>query len=228
MLNIEREKHIMGKLKEKQSIKLKEIVETLNISEATVRRDLNNLEIKGKIKRIHGGAVLIEKYEGDIVSKEKINIEGKELIGKKAIEYIREGDVIYLDAGTTVGKMIKYLKEKKVKVLTNGISHIPKLIKYGIETYLIGGKIKEKTSAIVGFSAVESLKKYSIDKAFIGANTVSKKGYGTPDSEEAIVKQCAIENSREIFFLCDSSKFTEESFIIFASLESGKLISDKK
>ncbi|MGL4687612.1 MAG: DeoR/GlpR family DNA-binding transcription regulator, partial [Fusobacteriaceae bacterium] len=117
---------------------------------------------------------------------------------------------------------------KKVRVLTNGISHIPELIKYGIETYLIGGKIKEKTSAIVGFSAVESLKKYSIDKAFIGANTVSEKGYGTPDSEEAIVKRCAIENSREIFFLCDSSKFKDESFITFAQLKCGKLITDKK
>ncbi len=226
MLNIERQKLIMDKLQKKHNIKLKEIVKDLNISEATVRRDLNELEIKGKIKRIHGGAILIKEYEHDITSKEKINIEGKESIGKKAVEYVKNGDIIYLDAGTTVGKMIKYLKEKKVKVLTNGISHIPELLKYGIETYLIGGKIKEKTSAIVGFSAVESLKKYNIDKAFIGANSVNEKGYGTPDSEEAIVKQCAIENSIKVFFLCDSSKFKEESFITFATLECGELITD--
>lgn len=226
MLNIERQKLIMDKLQKKHNIKLKEIVKDLNISEATVRRDLNELEIKGKIKRIHGGAILIKEYEHDITSKEKINIEGKESIGQKAVEYVKNGDIIYLDAGTTVGKMIKYLKEKKVKVLTNGISHIPELLKYGIETYLIGGKIKEKTSAIVGFSAVESLKKYNIDKAFIGANSVNEKGYGTPDSEEAIVKQCAIENSIKVFFLCDSSKFKEESFITFATLECGELITD--
>ncbi len=97
-----------------------------------VRRDLNFLEEKGKIKRVHGGAVLVENKEEDIVYKKMVYSDEKDIIGKKAAALVKNGDIIYLDAGSTTESVIKYLKEKEdIKVVTNGFTHIEELTKAG-------------------------------------------------------------------------------------------------
>ena len=159
-------------------------------------------------------------------TKGKMNVEHKKVIAKKASSYINDGDTIFLDAGTSVGYLINYLQDKNVTVITNGISHIPELLSLNIPTYLIGGKIKTTTSAIVGFDAVESLKRYNFSKAFIGSNSKSDKGYSTPDHEEAIIKKTAITQAASVYFLCDTSKHNTDSLINFASLEDGILIDE--
>ena len=229
MLNIQRYNTILDLIKNKKNIKLNELIEELKVSEATVRRDLNFLEEKGKIKRVHGGAVLVENKEEDIVYKKMVYSEEKDIIGKKAAALIKNGDIIYLDAGSTTESVIKYLKEKEdIKVVTNGFTHIEELTKAGVEAYIIGGKVKLKTGATVGATAVISLKNYNFDIAFIGANGITADGYSTPDPEEVIVKSEAIKRSKKVYFLCDSSKFKENSFMNFASLEDGILITDGK
>ena len=227
MLTIERYNLILELIKKKKNIKLNEITNELNISEATARRDLNFLEENGKIKRVHGGAVLVEVKEEDIDYKKYVNQEEKDKIGKKAASYIKNGDTIFLDAGSTTATIIKYLKDKEdIKVVTNGFTHIHELLKMGIETYLLGGKLKKKTGAIVGVFAVTNLKNYNFDIVFLGANGVTEEGYSTPDSEEALVKSEAINRGEKICFLCDNSKFNKKSFINFAPLNKGYLITD--
>ena len=113
MLNIQRYNTILELIKNKKNIKLNELIEELKVSEATVRRDLNFLEEKGKIKRVHGGAVLVENKEEDIVYKKMVYSDEKDIIGKKAAALVKNGDIIYLDAGSTTESVIKYLKEKE-------------------------------------------------------------------------------------------------------------------
>nr|WP_307776623.1 DeoR family transcriptional regulator [uncultured Cetobacterium sp.] len=128
MLNIERENAILELLKQKETVKIKEIMKELNISEATARRDLSALEKRELVKRVHGGAILIEKNsflkDLNVQYRKDICRDEKEKIAKFAASLVKDGSCIYLDAGTTSEKMIKYLKGKNIKIVTNGLSFI--------------------------------------------------------------------------------------------------------
>ncbi|MGL4868455.1 MAG: DeoR/GlpR family DNA-binding transcription regulator [Cetobacterium sp.] len=231
MLNIERENSILELLKEKEVIKIGHIVELLNISEATARRDLAQLEKKNLLRRVHGGAIQINSLDGhrdlNIKLRENINTSEKESIAKFAADFVENDSSIFLDAGTTTLCMIKHLKNLNIKVVTNGLNLINELEKYNIESFLIGGKIKSKTSCTVGFSAVQYLKTFNFHSVFIGVNALNLDGYSTPDFEEAMVKAEAISRCQNIFFLCDSSKINKNSFTIFSTIDKGLLITDK-
>ncbi|MGL4970793.1 MAG: DeoR/GlpR family DNA-binding transcription regulator [Cetobacterium sp.] len=231
MLNIERENSILELLKQKEIVKVQEIVELLKISEATARRDLATLEKKELIKRVHGGAILNNSLDTtkdfNIHFRRNLNKEEKEKIAQLAATFVKRDTCIFLDAGTTTLYMIKYLKNLNVKVVTNGLNLIDKLEKYNIESFLIGGKIKSKTSCTVGYSAVQYLKTFNFDSVFIGVNALNKDGYSTPSFEEAMIKSEAINRGKDVFFLCDHTKIGKSSFTIFSTLDKGTLITDK-
>nr|WP_241634655.1 DeoR/GlpR family DNA-binding transcription regulator [Fusobacterium gastrosuis] len=230
MLFQERISKIMDLLKEKETVSTIDIVRILNISEATARRDLAYLEKENKIKRIFGGATVnrIVKEEISIDMKKDVEIKAKNKIAKIASQFIDDGDCIYLDAGTTTHQLIDFLKEKKVKVVTNGLMHIEKLMKYDIETCIVGGKVKKKTKAIIGARAIEDLSDFSFDKAFMGANGIDESGYMTFDIEEALLKRKAIRQANRAFILADSTKFGIKYFSNIAKLEEATIITDKK
>ena len=154
------------------SIENSKIIKDLKISEATLRRDLAYLEKENKIKRVRGGAVLRKVARKEIEIKEKnTNKDSKKKIAQVAAQFISDGDYIYLDAGTTTYEIIDYIKGKDIKVVTNGIIHLERLIANDIETYLIGGRIKKSTLAIVGVKALRDLSEFRFDKAFILADS---------------------------------------------------------
>ncbi|MFC2424137.1 MAG: DeoR/GlpR family DNA-binding transcription regulator, partial [Fusobacterium polymorphum] len=189
----------------------------------------NHLEKEGKIKRVRGGAILKKVARKEIAIKEKnSNKDSKKKIAKLAAQFISDGDYIYLDAGTTTYEIIDYIKGKDIKVVTNGIIHLEKLIANDIETYLIGGRIKKSTLAIVGVKALRDLSEFRFDKAFIGINGINENGYSTHDIEEALIKKQAIDNSNKAFILADSSKFDIVYFANVAKLEEATIITDKK
>lgn len=232
MLSIERESFILKLLKEREIIKLNELTTLLNISEATARRDLTSLEKQGLIKRVHGGAILIindgETKDLAIQYRKNLNWNEKEKIAKSASNFLKPNTTIFLDAGTSTLALIKYLENKNIKVVTNGLNLIDELSKYSVESYLIGGKIKSSTSCVLGFSGVEYLKQFNFDMAFIGANAFDLEGYSTPDQDEAMIKKEVIERSKKVYFLCDNSKIDKKSFIYFSSLFKGCLITDRE
>ena len=229
MLKISRYELILELIKDKKNIKLEELIEKLNVSEATIRRDLTFLEEAGKIKRVHGGAILIDSKEESLIYKKEIHSEEKENIGKFAASLVERGSTIYLDAGTTVFAMIKYLAGiENIKVITNGLTHIDELNNKKIETYLIGGKIKMLTGALVGASAVLSIKNFNFDLAFIGANGIDIDGYSTPDSEEALIKNEVVMKADKAYLLCDESKLYKKCLINFCNLEDSYLVTNAK
>lgn len=230
MLGVERQNYIIQLLEEKKFLRLNELVGQLRASEATIRRDLNTLERKGRLLRIHGGAKLISGvvHEKGMLVKKTLHLKEKQKIAKLASQYLEDGQKIYLDAGTTVEALIPYLKERKnIEIITNGYSHLFHLLGKGIPTYVIAGKVKEKTQSLVGARAVLSLRDFYFDTAFLGANSMNEEGFMTPDPEEAIVKEAVVKRANKSYVLADSSKWEQELGIVFAKRGDVMLITEE-
>lgn len=229
MLTPERHQMILKLLQDRKTVKMKELVEATKASESTIRRDLSYLEEQKKLRRVHGGASIknAASEEPSLQEKRTVQLAEKQAIAEYAASLVRDGDSIFLDAGSTAYEMIPLLAQKNVLVVTNGLSHLETLTSYDIETYVVGGRIKRKTRAVIGAHAVESLKQYRFDKSFLGINGVHpKEGFTTPDPEEAVVKNTALQLSGETFILADASKFNEITFAKVADIQDAVIISD--
>ncbi|WP_226677196.1 DeoR/GlpR family DNA-binding transcription regulator [Rossellomorea aquimaris] len=229
MLTEERHRIILDLLREKEAIKIQDIVDATNASESTIRRDLTQLEDEKFLKRVHGGASRLQGKlkELSVSEKSSRNFHEKQVIGQYAASLVEEGDCIYLDAGTTTLSLIDHLPDSDIVVVTNGLTHGEALIQKGFKTYMIGGCIKPVTKAMVGSGAIESLRQYRFDKAFMGANGVHEEyGFTTPDPEEAQVKRLAIELAREAMFLTDGTKFGEIAFSKIVDLDRAMIITN--
>lgn len=227
MLTTERHEIIVQLLKEKQTITLKDIMDATPASESTIRRDLTELETQGKLVRIHGGATISERKLQELTFSEKSakSLQEKVRIAKYAASLVQKEDCIYLDAGTTVIQMVPFLADKDIVVVTNGLTHVDALIEQGITTYLTGGLMKTKTSAVIGQQAIQSLNNYRFDKCFLGVNGFhSVYGYTTPDPEEAGVKQAASALAQETYVLADGAKYNKTSFAKISDLQNAQLI----
>ncbi|ASK61447.1 DeoR family transcriptional regulator [Virgibacillus phasianinus] len=227
MLTNERHTIILKLLTEQQTITTQDIHEATAASESTIRRDLTDLENQHKLQRIHGGATLTEKklQEYSIAEKSTRNLQEKQMIAKHASQLIQDEDCIFLDAGTTTLQLIPYLKDKQVVVVTNGLTHVDLLTEHGITTYLTGGFIKQKTSALIGTQAIQSLENYRFDKCFLGVNGFHLEfGYTTPDPEEANVKQKASSLAKSTYVLADHTKLDRVSFAKIGDVSSATLL----
>ena len=135
MLTEERFHKILSVLNEKKAVTVNELVALLNTSESTIRRDLNALANLGKLNKVHGGAVVIDKNltteEKDVKTKHDLNREDKISIAKFSASLIEKGDFVYIDAGTTTEILAEYIEEKEATYVTNGIVHAKKLIEKG-------------------------------------------------------------------------------------------------
>ncbi|MEW9500898.1 DeoR/GlpR family DNA-binding transcription regulator [Jeotgalibacillus marinus] len=230
MLTDERFALILERVKQQDVVKIQELVDVIGVSESTIRRDLTELENKKYIKRVHGGAKLLKGklQEPSVPEKSFKSSQEKKKIAQFASSQVEEGDCIFIDAGTTTQQMIGFLPDKEIVVVTNGLMHIEQLLQRGIKTYLIGGYIKPRTNAMIGRGALDSMKAYRFDKAFMGTNGVHfESGYTTPDPEEAQVKELAISLSRETYVLADDSKVGEIAFSKFGNTEDAVLITNE-
>ncbi len=230
MLTNERHDYILQLLEEKRTVKLQELVEKTDSSESTLRRDLTELESMGKLERVFGGATLPIRnlQEPSIADKSTRNLKGKMSISAYAASLVKEGDSVFLDAGTTTLQMIPLLKEKNAVVVTNGLPLAVALSEAGITAYLTGGLLKQRTGAFVGAGALTALGSYHFDICFLGANGFHVDyGYTTPDPEEAAIKKKASEHARKTYVLADHSKMNQVSFATIMELQYASLIVDQ-
>lgn len=229
LLTEERHNLILDILSKKGIVKIDTLVSLTDTSESTIRRDLTYLESIHALKRIHGGASLLKSRYTELSYTDKLdkNINEKEMIAEYAASLIQAGDSLYLDAGTTTFEMIKYIDKPNIAVVTNGLKHIDALVDKGINAYILGGKVRTITKAITGMDALISLGRFRFDKAFMGINGVHiEYGFTTPDTEEALLKESAINLSKEAYILADESKFGEVAFYKVADLSKAKIITN--
>lgn len=230
MLTEERKQKILALLEEDGIVKLHPLIALLDTSESTVRRDLQELEDAGLLERIHGGAKKLTAlgFEPKMQDKEQLHASEKKMIARYAASLVKEGDVIYLDAGSSTLALIGELPQNlKIKVVTNSVKHAARLIDAQIETIIIGGTIKLSTNATFGSDSLQQLGQYQFNRAFLGTNGIDlTAGLTTPDPEEAILKRTAIENSGAAYVLADHTKFGQKSFVKVAPLGSTTIITD--
>ena len=230
MLVEERFNAILSLMNSKHCVTVAELTAMLNISESTVRRDLTTLDEMGKLKKVHGGAVLGNENsskEYKPCAKELQNIEKKEPIARYAATLIHDDDCVFIDAGTTTRKMLDYIDETHAVFVTNGLVHAQKLLQRGFKVYMLGGEMKPSSQAAVGAEAIVNLKKYNFTKCFMGTNGISiDNGFTVSDMEEALVKSEAISSAYVTFVLADSSKFEVVSSVTFAPINHACIITD--
>lgn len=228
MLPQERYRTLMEYLQENGIIKMETLMDMFDISIETARRDLNHLEKEGLIKKIYGGATLVEKVTREPANAERLasNINEKEAIGRKCAEFIEDGDSIMLEVGTTVLQIAKAVKEKKnLTVITNSLPVVQELIDTDFQLYIIGGRIRHDEGAISGAVSMFEMSSFHINKAFIGAGGITlKNGISDFDIEESLVRRKIIEQSGEVFLAADSSKFGRDVLARIAPLDSVDLI----
>ena len=233
MLTKQRHELILKLLEENGSVTVTEVKDMLDTSESTVRRDITALDREGKLVKVFGGAVTagndaVTAHEYTVAQKLDLNREEKQRIAKYAASLIEPEDFIYLDAGTTTGYMLDYIGEKRATFVTNAFAHAQRLVSKGMKVLLIGGELKASTEAIVGNRAMRMLQGYHFTKGFFGTNGVAKKsGCTTPDANEAMVKQTAMEQCKNCYVLCDNSKFDIISSVTFAPFYGTVFITDK-
>lgn len=232
MLHDERHEKILAQLKIKHAVKVNALAKELGISESTIRRDINELNQMGKLKRVFGGAVSVSGSIAsgvtDVAERTRLNVEEKDRIAQYAATLIDDHDFVFIDAGTTTEKMIDYLQNRNVTYVTNGVLHAKKLVENGFNAFMIGGSLRPMTQASVGSAAIESIKQYNFTKCFMGANGVDvDRGFTTPDISEAAIKAEAIRRSHVSYVLVDHEKFGRISSVTFAKIEDASIITDK-
>ena len=231
MLTEKRHSQILSILEVKGSVTVSELVEELETSESTIRRDLAFLDRNKWLKKVRGGAVKSESgiilTEPNVPDKKKIFASEKEMIAKYAASAINTRVFMFIEAGITTEKMIGYINEKKATYVTNGFNHARLLAKRGMKVHLMGGEVKESTEAIVGVSCLEMLRKFNFTKCFLGTNGISaESGFTTHDIEEASVKRLAAERSYVTYILADHSKFDKTATVTFADISKACIITD--
>jgi DeoR/GlpR family transcriptional regulator of sugar metabolism len=219
----ERRDYILQELMKKGTIRVKDVSNRFGVSEVTIRKDLELLEMKNLLLRVRSGAIrLNHNYIGDdfsINEKQQKNFKEKQLIGKVAATLINENDTIIFDSGTTTLEVAKNLtKFQNLSIITNALNIAIILNEYKRFPVIIpGGYLREKSMSLVGPFAEEFLKKFYCDKLFLGIDSFNfERGVSTPNMEEASMNQTMISISKEVIAVFDSSKFDKHSFATIA------------
>lgn len=217
-----RKQKILEKLEQEAILDVKELAILLETSEITVRRDLAILSEQGLLVRTHGGAmkVSLSQMPVSFAQKSAINAEQKDEICRIAVAQIQAGDVVFLDCGSTVFRMCPFIRNIKIKVVTNSLPIINELIGSEVSLNFAGGEIDFERQAAHGKIAVEHFQRYRADKAFVGIDGISlKNGLSASSEKEAEITMALAQNTREVFFLCDSGKLEKDRYLPFAPID---------
>lgn len=232
----ERLDDILAILKREGKVRVKDLSEKFNVSEGMIRKDLCKLEQYGGIKRTYGGAILERKIEHNEKTSSRviINLDEKESIGKIAINEIEEEDVIFLDISSTNYMIANMLSNfnKKITLITN-MNRIAMEFDFNpnIDIIQIGGTYNKKLGGAIGAFSVEEIKKFKIDKAFIGAGgiNIEENFISNFNLDEAETKKAIINASKVTYLLGDNDKFYKDGSYKFSTLnEIEYIITDKE
>lgn len=225
MLTEERYSVILRLLKERGAVSVQELTDILGSSESTIRRDLAALHQEGRLNKVHGGATALHgtyhTEEYPVFIKQETNLSEKNRIARYAASLISDYDLVFLDAGTTIGCMAEFITAKNVTFITNGLLTAKRLADRGLAVSVTGGRVKSTTGALVGGETLDALHRFHFGSGFFGAKGISlEAGCTTPDMDEARVKTEAMRRCRCSYLLVDSLKFGITTSVTFADLDA--------
>ena len=229
----ERQQAILATARAEGRVEVAALAEALHVTPETVRRDLTALERLGVVRRVHGGALPVERLEIEptLATRRDQFAEEKQRIAARALEELpREGTVL-LDSGSTTQALADFIPaDRELTVVTNSIAIALTLQSHpGVDLYVLGGRVRQRTGAAVGTWVTTALTDVSVDVAFLGANGFSvTRGMTTPDQAEALAKRAMVASGRRCVVLADSSKAELVHFHRFADLNDiALLITDR-
>jgi DeoR/GlpR family transcriptional regulator of sugar metabolism len=210
---------------------VEDLSRALDVSPITVRRDLDHLAAEGSIMRRHGSAVSVTfdsdgATEKSLSEKDVLNIEEKMRIAAKAASMVADGEILFMNSGSTTLCFLKALKGRRVKVITNnaaaiGIEHSPE-----VELMILGGEYREQSQSLVGEFALNAIRTIYSDHTFLGTNGLSlEKGLTTSVYQECSINQAMIEHTHgKVIVLADSSKMGKVANFVSASLDKVDMV----
>ncbi len=225
MFALERQKKIIEMLSESGAVTVSNLSSVLEVTEETVRRDLEKLEKQEVLRRTHGGAVPIDEstYELSLEKRKSTNVEAKQRLAKAAADLVVSGDTIFLDASTTTFFIARELKKRKnITVITNSLRVIAELAGVAdIKTIAVGGVVSENQS-FVGTLAEKNIEdNYFASKMFFSSKGITcDAGILESNEKECGIKQKMLSNAGVKFYLCDSSKIGRVGFIKLTTFEN--------
>lgn len=231
MLKRERLSKILEMVNQKGIVTAAEIMESLEVSDMTVRRDLDELEKNGKLIRVRGGAQSLDyniDFELSHLQKSTVQVDEKLAIAKYAASLVQEHETIFLGPGTTIEMMAAILQDKNVRVITPSLPAFDALKdKYADRILLIGGNFRSNTGSFYGVLANQAIASLKFSKAFISCNGIADAEISTSSMEEGELQAIACNNARQVYVLADSHKFNREDFFVYYRLYNiDELITD--
>ena len=206
----------------------------LETSEATVRRDLEWLEQKGILERTHGGAILSQRvvFEQEYQQRAQHHPEEKKRIGELAASIIEEGDIVFINSGTTATQVLQHVhSNQQISIFTNNVSAAIELGEPGFHYHLIGGEFQPRSNSLAGGFALDNLGQVYANKTILGVDGISMKhGCTVPSKPEAeVVRQMIGRTKGQVIVVADHSKWgVVSNFQVAAIDEIDILITDEK
>lgn len=223
----ERKAVILQLMESGQPVKVGDLSQKFGVSESTIRRDLQELENVGLIQRTHGGAISVQaNFELSYQEKEIRYLEEKQRIAKAAVEMVKDGETVLLDAGTTTLQIAFALRGKAITVATNSMDIAQVFTEDPqVEVIVLGGSLRKGIHSLVGFLTNEMLSKLHFDKIFLAANAVDLDlGVSTPNIMEAETKRHMVKAGKEVILVVDHSKLWEKAMCKICSLNEIDLL----
>lgn len=234
MLAIERRNEIMARLQEERKVVVSDLSRLYDVTEETIRRDLEKLENEGLAKKTYGGAVLNESFNIDLpyTVRKKANVPSKQYIAEKIAEMLEDGDHIILDASSTALFIAKKIKDKKnMTVITNSVEILLELSdRTGWKVLSTGGRLKEGGLALVGYQAERMVSTFHVDCAIFSCKGLDTES-GVTDSNEsdAQIKKMMLKAAKKKILAADHTKFDKISFTQVCELsEFDVIVTDRE
>ncbi|MCM3650910.1 DeoR/GlpR family DNA-binding transcription regulator [Metabacillus litoralis] len=213
-------------IKEHKSVSLDELMEVFKVSKNTIRRDVQELVERDEFKKVYGGVAVkdedqtakLEPFQDRQVRHQK----EKKIIAKAAAQFINDGDIIFIDSGTTTIELIEYLKEKNVTVLTNNLDFILRALPFeNLSIISTGGLLERKTNSFGSIKYIDFLNAYNIKKAFMASTGVSlTNGVTNASPLESELKTAVVNRSIESYLLIDHNKFDKYGLMTYCTLDN--------
>jgi DeoR family transcriptional regulator, fructose operon transcriptional repressor len=219
----ERQAQIVAAARAAGRVEVARLADELAVTPETIRRDLTSLERRGLLRRVHGGAIPMERlgFEPGVDTRAAVMTAEKERIAKAALEQVPEEGSILLDAGTTTSHLADELPhDRELTVVTNALDIAVRLAaRPNLTVLALGGRVRGRTLAAVDVWAVQTLQDTFVDVAFMATNGISvERGLTTPDPTEAAVKRAMIGAARRTVLLADHTKVGNDHLMRFADL----------
>lgn len=216
-------------IKQRGSVSVQELMDYFQVSDMTIRRDLQKLEASGKFQRFHGGIRILD--ETPLEQRDGVQLEEKKRIAQYCLKLLRPKDTIILDSGTTTYQIALAIAEAKIPnitVITNSLRAAYCLREMeNITLVMSGGELRHSSQSFVGSVSRDFFENIFVNKAFIATGGITEKGFSTTSFAEAEIKQMMGKASAETYIVADSSKFGERSLNFFAPLHhANQIITD--